>query len=591
MFVLRKELQRFHGTGLPVTYDYLPYRFASKEDVDGQVEGGPLASSPSTVAPPAPNESVFQPVERPTTKLKARVVFLGELLGSKYHLSEPPLFPSTSRVRTYTWSEHTAEQFLSDVLEHLKRRQGTCYLGQIVLCKQSDGKYDLLDGLQRVLTILMTLAVLRDLRGADGEAGEGTETDVKWSVGSREEFFMRIQKSGGTKCLDYGDQQKYVRIVRMIYRHLEPLSTQQRSVFREYLIFNCEISLLKTKEAPGTDLFGSINGRGMGLSETEKLKLQYFNLSQNSVGSIEKLGLIYGNEAIDKYFNDMYYLLTKKGSVVSGQPNLLLYYSQFYDAFMTVISGNYCYNLGKSEAKPREEKMIIKINKLLQLIRRNSNSQWEILLIAVLISLKNEHALILEFLNKLERLFAFYLISNTSAQVIQDICNKLLESQVDLHRAPQFELTEDQKVNFFLLLNENSIYEKKVLSRYLLFRVNEAFVETLNTYPECIVDHLQPRNSTPFLYLNESLIDCIGNLTLVPTNLSCSMKTYSQKLTLLSSAQNCPLKINQMLVERYPVWDPFHCFKRKNELISILLKIWDLSTLLSEEWKQSLDMK
>ena len=66
--------------------------------------------------------------------------------------------------RPYAWGEEQAVQLFEDLIEALDRGAGEPYfLGSVVLVKDSDAQADVIDGQQRLTTLTILLAVLREL--------------------------------------------------------------------------------------------------------------------------------------------------------------------------------------------------------------------------------------------------------------------------------------------------------------------------------------------------------------------------------------------------------------------------------------------
>src|SRR5579863_873319 len=65
--------------------------------------------------------------------------------------------------REYVWGEEEVEQLLMDIRTEQGNDDETEYfIGSIVTCLNKQGRYDLIDGQQRMTTIFLTLCALRD---------------------------------------------------------------------------------------------------------------------------------------------------------------------------------------------------------------------------------------------------------------------------------------------------------------------------------------------------------------------------------------------------------------------------------------------
>ncbi|MFY0072210.1 DUF262 domain-containing protein, partial [Acinetobacter baumannii] len=69
--------------------------------------------------------------------------------------------------REYVWkADDQVEQFLVDIdneYEEDSKEQQSYFIGSIIIVKNNEGKYDVIDGQQRLTTIMLTLCAMRDL--------------------------------------------------------------------------------------------------------------------------------------------------------------------------------------------------------------------------------------------------------------------------------------------------------------------------------------------------------------------------------------------------------------------------------------------
>ena len=72
--------------------------------------------------------------------------------------------------RKYSWSEKQWEELLSDLFHSFaKADMNTDYWGNIIVYKKdSENNYDLVDGQQRIITLLLLIASLGNIEKNDG---------------------------------------------------------------------------------------------------------------------------------------------------------------------------------------------------------------------------------------------------------------------------------------------------------------------------------------------------------------------------------------------------------------------------------------
>ena len=92
--------------------------------------------------------------------IEARTLTIGELLGGDHTFSMPAF------QRPYSWGEDEAGQLYDDVHTACDGDSGDndYFLGQLILARPSrQAPFDVIDGQQRLITLTVLLAVLRDL--------------------------------------------------------------------------------------------------------------------------------------------------------------------------------------------------------------------------------------------------------------------------------------------------------------------------------------------------------------------------------------------------------------------------------------------
>src|SRR3954453_1098325 len=95
-------------------------------------------------------------------RIEAHEVPLHEVFSSDYSFRIPDY------QRPYAWEREQAEQLLEDLLDTLRRDEDEPYfLGSVVLVKEPDqASAEVIDGQQRLTTLTILFAVLRDLADA-----------------------------------------------------------------------------------------------------------------------------------------------------------------------------------------------------------------------------------------------------------------------------------------------------------------------------------------------------------------------------------------------------------------------------------------
>lgn len=219
-------------------------------------------------------------------------------LFSSAHVFEFPSFQ-----RPYRWTVDDAETLLEDLAqacaEHAKGTQPFPYfLGSIVLTRRTERQFAVIDGRQRLTTLFILLAVLRDLevdpalkRGIQRFIHDDPDPVNRVEEGDRlrlsaidaDEFRAWIASPEATTRARGDDDepserhQRFMDVAAAFRRRLsgatgeEPLA--EGPALLDFLLHRCElISVTASDEAQGIRLFRVLNSRGVELSETDQLR-------------------------------------------------------------------------------------------------------------------------------------------------------------------------------------------------------------------------------------------------------------------------------------------------------------------------------
>lgn len=213
--------------------------------------------------------------------------------------------------RSYVWQEENIVELLEDIFYAAENNPNSEYfLGSLVLQKRylrentsgsevSFTEYDLLDGQQRMTTILMILAVIRDVTNNAGLIGTCNkfihqEEDefqqipermrLVYKIRDKVEAFINtyIKVNGGTKQkkeLEEEGDFKNISISNMangilcIHEFFEKLEEKDISKFAKHLINNVIVIYVASEELEDAfRLFTILNSRGIPLTNADILK-------------------------------------------------------------------------------------------------------------------------------------------------------------------------------------------------------------------------------------------------------------------------------------------------------------------------------
>jgi len=239
-------------------------------------------------------------------RIKAGEIYIKDLFGDKY-LFEIPNFQ-----RAFAWEKENFELLFSDIKDALQLNQENgkkfddyepYFLGSIILWikrlkDDGSGEYAIIDGQQRLVSLAILMAVMRDLTN-DSDYGmdlqtsiyqkaskaKGTSEKVRIKVREKEEDFFKkhILKEGGTnvKGIDKSSlsepKQHMVEAIEIVNNGFRNEKETVDHTFLEnyikYLLQKVVLVVIKTSNlASAFRLFNIINARGMPLTNADLLK-------------------------------------------------------------------------------------------------------------------------------------------------------------------------------------------------------------------------------------------------------------------------------------------------------------------------------
>jgi uncharacterized protein with ParB-like and HNH nuclease domain len=190
--------------------------------------------------------------------------------------------------RPYSWDEEHFVDLIEDLLDAKKDQE--YFLGTIVVHKK-EGINDIVDGQQRLTTILILLACLRDLIEDENfkdsvqekiiqkeNVVDGIPQKVRIEVKDREIFNELIIPSGGTNTKRLSEklpepQWRYFKAIAVFKEHLGKLNQKALKEFTQFLSQNCIMIFLSTSTFDDAfKLFTIVNDRGKQLRRIDILK-------------------------------------------------------------------------------------------------------------------------------------------------------------------------------------------------------------------------------------------------------------------------------------------------------------------------------
>ena len=216
--------------------------------------------------------------------LDGKTVPIGSLLSQEFFFRVPEY------QRPFSWEADNFDDLIDDVITASKDQE--YFLGTIVLHKKDDkGNYDVVDGQQRLTSLMILLACLRD-KVSDHEFKDGIQAKIlqrknvvdgipekiRLEVKDREIFSEIVLKEGGTlvkrkESALREPEWRYVNAVNICQSKLHNLNEEETKTLITFLNQKCVVIYLATSTFDDAfRLFTIVNDRGKQLRRIDVLK-------------------------------------------------------------------------------------------------------------------------------------------------------------------------------------------------------------------------------------------------------------------------------------------------------------------------------
>lgn len=462
----------------------------------------------------------------PRHTLEASEKPLQDIFCDKYIFSVP------SYQRPYSW---TTEQ-TSDLLEDLLTASGTTgavaeqspyFLGSVVLIKDPQQRNaDIVDGQQRLTTLTILLAIIRDIEVGDfgqsldnrirlkGDVVSGTPDTYLLTPRDRDKNFFRtaIQEVGKTADLTPVEAHKdarrsFIGNATYLRDKLLELSAERRRRLASFLIQRCYLVVVSASDRESAfRIFSVLNSRGLDLSPADILKADIIGAIESEqqdqyTETWEDLEDELGRTRFAELFGHirMIYRRQKlRGTLVSEFKEFVPAFSNPKEFVDTVLDG-YATAYGEIlEQRVEVHAHAGEINGYLRHLSRLDNVDWQPPAILMLATHRANPSIVLKFLTRLERLaYALFLLREDPTERITRYGRVIQAMEGDdwTSASSPLELTDDEKADVIATL-DGPIYTTKRLRVPLLLRLDEAISDQGAIYNHSLlsVEHVLPQN-------------------------------------------------------------------------------------------------
>ncbi|EOU1755683.1 DUF262 domain-containing protein [Clostridium perfringens] len=576
-----------------------------------------------------------------TEKVKAKEYYIKDLLSNKF------LFEIPDYQRAYSWTKENLKQLVEDIWEsvELNKARGNkefdqyepYFLGSIVLCSKEYkddgcGIYDVIDGQQRLTSIIMLIAAIRDL--IDNEEYKKVLSDliyqkpnvlmgIKESIrvkarGKEEEFFKKyILTNGGTELVKDLNMEELSEAKQNMVNAIEvfrdsffnengELLEEKLNEFIVYLLQKVVLVVITTESFTSAfRLFNVINARGLPLTDSDLLKSENLRVMnpeirkeytdiweshEQDLGK-EKLDQIIGFMRTMKLKNkveeSVYEEFSKK--IFRNEPeylgvnfvNHLTAVKALYDKY--IIDGNL-------EGVSEEEKSYYK--NLINIMREFlPYDDWMAAVIRFAEKF-NDDKLVLEFVKVLEkRLVIDWVNGNSFADRLNRVYGILeaieeKDSLEEIKESPVFLYDLERTTAYFEnALNDIDFYSKgrMMIPKYIFVRLDmeKRANEVLDYSDKIMIEHVLPRNAKEAYWKDNFSADQrrnwankFGNLVIITgaKNTRANNKPFSEKVEQYLSKKS-DFAITKEVLELSD-WNMDSLKDRHESLVNRALELW-----------------
>lgn len=554
------------------------------------------------------------------TTIKAGQKTLKDIfLGDTYRFVIP------SYQRPYSWTTREARELLDDVVEAMEDDQDDYFLGSFVLVKQPNAKHaEVVDGQQRLTTLTILLAALRDLSETDdirsyldqfitvgrdpiGKNSSGEPIlRVRDKPGERLAFERVVQKVGATAeegKRNAGEAESVRHYIRNAVLYRSALSEMSDDTRRNLIAFLRERCLVVVVEVPTATaarrIFQVLNARGLDLQPTDILKARL--LDKIDIARVEDYAKAWerheediGRAAFAQLFAHIRMIHAQKKPKTALEddfekdvPMFVEEPVTFMDDLLTPIVNAYVACRDDIIARDRfgEEAA-----ELLRALWRVDNSDWLPPVLSYLLKF-GEEGEFEAFLRKFERLTAYLFVNrervneriNRSASVLRVIAKA--DSHEEVMEDSALDLSEAE-VKAFREALDGDLYLSTRVRMPVLLRLDEAMADNGVTYHgKETIEHVLPQDpsSTWRKAFSEDERDRwthhVANLVLLSRikNSQANNRAFSdKKVGYFSDKKGKTKYVLTQDVLKETDWTPEILKARRKKLRKKLDKIWQL---------------
>jgi hypothetical protein len=563
--------------------------------------------------------------------LEAHDKLIREIFGGDYQFEIPDY------QRPYAWTTEQAEELFNDLLSAMQDAQTSStasqyFLGSIVLIKNdSSPKSSVVDGQQRLSTLTMLFAVLREVMPDAAEDITGflykkgrvslDETNQYHLIARDEdaEFFRKfIQEPKGIAKLVVStnkledSQLRFRENASLLWDKAHALASQDLDALWKFLAKDCSLVVISTPDLEAAyRIFSVLNNRGLDLAPIDIIKAQVLGEIRKAAGNDESgkyakkwssIESDLGRDAFGDLFGHIRSIYAKK----KQKYTLVKEFEEYVTEYRTPI------DLIDNVIKPYAEvwghmrdadfqatELAETINDYLSWLNRVDFKDWVPPALVYFKRFRQQPKFLVKFFKSLERLTYFMLVTkvgiNQRIETYAELTNEIeLETfKGDVAVLSKLVLSDEQKRKFVDALDGN-IYDDLPKARMALVLRLESLVRAPGVQLQNAVslEHVLPQRpkdrSTwtswfPDENQRENWTHRLANLVPLDRSKNSSANNYDfakkKDVYFKGRGTASPFVLTQE-VRFQKTWTPKMLESRQKRLVDVLKKHWELEVLL-----------
>lgn len=544
--------------------------------------------------------------------------------------------------RPYSWEEEHISDFWQDISKSFENNSGSYFLGSFILIKQKEaGRYEVVDGQQRLTTITIFLAVLRDYFHLNERDDLALKIQNEFLVKDQPRLFVRdidrlkfnevvLSKIGSIVENKFKLSNHYLNAIKFLQQYVEDkkqegVSSDYFAKLLDYFLEEVFAIVVVTEDiASAYTIFETINNRGKDLLVQDLLKNYLLKKVQDEIivynrnheglakdFEEEKKTFIANWNQIEGKKYDLTDMLNYHFSVVGGAKKRRDLFKEITDYIRdkNKTANDFMLEWEKTveayDSLQKKNELSDKAYRNLLSLKQINHKYWIPVLISAKLSGMSE-ADFEELIFEVEKMYGLYWISGyTSVKIkypswvlVGDYINQK-KSISEIKRFIKSNLSINKVNRRFSEEINDECYGKSwcryVLAKYELTLSDDTMTKEFN-FDKIQIEHILPQTMSDKYWTDkftedqhDELVNTIGNLTLLAGGIKEKNKSKNQAASNKPYPDKLKIYIGETLkdgasalhmtaeLDKFKDWTVESLVARKKMLVNKLMEIWQIT--------------